>query len=137
MKKHAAVAIAVGAAFVAVPSMPSMPFMPQMPLARADNDWIALAISDSTGRLKFTSGGASQAAAQQAAMDACRASISDCRLLASGEGGCVALVLNAASTKYYGAWGPTREGAEAAASALVPGGRVQADHTHCQDEPSG
>ena len=124
MKKQTAVAIAIGVAFAATPP------------AHADNDWIAMAISDSTGQLKFTSGGASQAAAQQTVMDACRKTISDCRLLASGEGGCVALVVNASNTKYYGAWGPTREEAQAAASALVPGGKVQTDHTHCQGDPS-
>ncbi len=106
------------------------------PAAHADNDWIALAISDSTGQLKFASGGASQSAAQQAAMDACRMSISDCRLLASGEGGCVALVMNASSTKYFGAWGPSREEAQAAALARVSGGKVQPDHTHCQGDPA-
>jgi hypothetical protein len=123
MKKQAVV-VAIGMAFAAAP------------LAHADNDWIALAISDSTGNLKFTSGAASQSAAEQMAMDACRKAISDCRLLASGEGGCVALVMNARSTKYFGAWGATRDEAEAAALALAPGGKVQTGHTHCAGDPA-
>src|SRR4051794_9772765 len=63
MKKQAALAIAIGMAFAVTPP------------AHADNDWIALAISDSTGQLKFTSGAASQDAAQQTVMDACRKTI--------------------------------------------------------------
>lgn len=123
MKKQAAVAIAIGMAFAATPP------------AHADNDWIAMAISDSTGQIKVTSGGASQAAVEQTVMQSCRKNISDCRLLASGQGGCVAIAVNAANTKYYGGWGPTREEAEAAALATARGGTVQKDHTHCQGDP--
>lgn len=124
MKKQAAVAIAIGMAFAAAP------------LARADNDGIAMAISDSTGQIKFVSGAASQAAAEQTVMQACRKNISDCRLLASGQGGCVAIAANASGTKYYGGWGPTRQEAEAAALATAGGGKALTDHTHCQGDPS-
>lgn len=95
-----------------------------------------MAMSDSTGQIKISDGAASQSAAEKAAMDTCRKSISDCRLLASGEGGCLALALNAAKTRYFGGWGPTREEAEAAALARAPGGMVQEGHDHCAGEGS-
>jgi Domain of unknown function (DUF4189) len=125
MKNQAAVAIAIGVAFAT------------MPIARADNDWIAMAMSDSTGQIKIVDGATSQGAAEQKAMEACRRSISDCRLLASGQGGCIALVLNAAKTKYFGGWGPTRDAAEAAALATAGGGTVQTAHGHCLGDPVG
>jgi hypothetical protein len=122
--KHAlaAVVIGFGMAFVAAPA------------AHADDDWMALAISDSTGQIKVTYNGTSEASAQQTVMQACRKTISDCRLLASGEGGCVAIALNAANSRYYGGWGPTREDAESAALANARGGNVLKDHTHCQGD---
>jgi Domain of unknown function (DUF4189) len=125
MKKQAAVAIAIGVALAATP------------IAHADNDWIAMAMSDSTGQIKIADGAKSQGAAEQKAMEACRKSISDCRLLASGQGGCIALVLNAPKTKYFGGWGPTRDAAEAAALATAGGGTVQTGHGHCQGDPVG
>ncbi len=124
MKKSAAVAIATGMASATAP------------LAHADDPWIAMAISDSAGQIKYTFGGTSQADAQQTVMQACRKTISDCRLLASGEGGCVAIAVTPAGTKYFGGWGPTREDAEAAAQANSRGGTVQKDHTHCQGDPT-
>lgn len=126
MKKHAAVAIAIGGvAFAAAP------------VAQAANDWIAMAMSDSTGQIKIADGAASQGEAEKKAMESCRKNISDCRLLASGgPGGCVALVLNSAGTRYYGGWGPTPDAAEAAALAVAGGGTVQAGHDHCLGDPS-
>ncbi len=118
-KKAAIAAVAAVAAFAA------------MPIAHADNDWIAMAISDSTGHIRFTDGAASQSAAQKQVMDGCRKAISDCRLLASGQGGCIALALNSAKTRYYGGWGPTAEEAEAAAVAAAGGGILQTGHDHC------
>ena len=79
---------------------------------------------------------ADEAAAQQTVMDACRKTISDCRLLASGEGGCVATAIPPARTTYFGGWGPTRDDAEAAAVANSAGGTVLKDHTHCQGDPT-
>jgi hypothetical protein len=120
MRKLAAVAITIGAVFAATPA------------AHADgNDWIAMAMSDSTGQIKIADGAKSQSAAEKAVMDACRKAISDCRLLASGEGGCIALALNATNSKYVGGWGPTREEAEAAALAAAGGGTIQQGHGHC------
>ena len=49
----AAVAIGLGMAFAAAPT------------AHADGDWIAMAISDSTGQIKVTYDGSSQDAAQR------------------------------------------------------------------------
>ncbi len=92
-KRASAAAIAVGVAFAPTA------------VAHADNNGIAMAISDSTGHISIADGAASQGAAEKAAMDTCRKSISDCRLLASGQGGCMALVLNASKSKYFGAWG--------------------------------
>lgn len=123
-KRASAAAIAVGVAFAPTA------------VAHADNNGIAMAISDSTGHISIADGAASQGAAEKAAMDTCRKSISDCRLLASGQGGCMALVLNASKSKYFGVWGPTREEAEAAALARVPGGTVQEGHDHCAGEGS-
>jgi hypothetical protein len=119
VKKQSAAAIAVGMAFAAAP------------IAHADNDWIAMAISDSTGHIKFVDGAASQGAAEQKVMKLCRQAISDCRLLASGQGGCIALALNGAKTRYFGGWGPTPDAAEAAAVAVAGGGTLQAGHDHC------
>ncbi len=124
MKKRAWAAIAVVVAFAPAP------------VAHADNNWIAMAISDSTGHISIADGAANQGAAEKSAMDTCRKSISDCRLLASGQGGCMALVLNAAKSGYFGGWGPTREEAEAAALARAPGGMIQAGHDHCAGEGS-
>ncbi|OBF93795.1 hypothetical protein A5791_12305 [Mycobacterium sp. 852002-51163_SCH5372311] len=124
MIKRGLVAIGVGMALAAAPP------------AHADDDWIAMAISDSTGQIKVTYNGNSEASAQQTAMQACRKTISDCRLLASGQGGCVAIALNAANSKYYGGWGATRVDAEAAALANARGGKVLQDHTHCQGDPA-
>jgi hypothetical protein len=125
MKKQAPLVIAIGVAFAATP------------IAHADNDWIAMAMSDSTGQIKVVDGAKSQGAAEQKAMEACRKSISDCRLLASGEAGCIALVLNTPKTKYFGGWGPTRDAAEAAALAAAGGGTIQSAHGHCLGEPVG
>ena len=122
MMKQALVAIAVGMAIGTAPA------------AHADSDWMAMAISDSTGQIRVTSNGSSQNDAEQTVMQACRKNISDCRLLASGEGGCVALAKNASNTKYFGGWGPTRADAEAAAVANARGGTAQPDHTHCQGD---
>jgi len=118
----AAVAIGLGTGFAAAPA------------AHADDDWIAMAISDSTGQIKVTYNGSSEGSAQQTVMQACRKTISDCRLLASGQGGCVAIALNATNSKYYGGWGATRDDAEAAALANARGGNVLKDHTHCQGD---
>ncbi len=124
MKKRALAVIAAGMAFAAPP------------IANADNNWIAMAISDSTGHINIADGASSQGAAEKAVMETCRKSISDCRLLASGQGGCVALVLNAAKSRYFGGWGPTREEAEASALGRAPGGTIQEGHDHCAGEGS-
>ncbi|OCB19145.1 hypothetical protein A5675_26110 [Mycobacterium malmoense] len=124
MTKRALAAVAAGMAFAAPP------------IAHADNNWIAMAISDSTGHINIADGAASQSAAEKAVMDTCRKSISDCRLLASGQGGCVALAVNAAHSRYFGGWGPTREDAEAQALERAPGGTIQAGHDHCAGEGS-
>lgn len=122
MKKLAAVAIATLGAFAATP------------LAHADNNWIAMAISDSTGQIKIIDGAPTQAKAEQQATAACH--LTDCRILASGgPGGCIAMVVNPAHTHYYGRWGPTTDDAEAAALAAAGGGTVLKDHGHCAGDP--
>ena len=123
-KKAAAATIGIGMAFAAAP------------LAHADGGWIAEGISDSTGQIQVVYGGTSQAAAEKTVMTACRKNISDCRLLASGQGGCVALATNAANSKYYGGWGPSAGEAEGAALANAKGGTVVQGHTHCQGDPT-
>jgi hypothetical protein len=127
MRELAAVAVAIGVAFAATP----------IATVHADDNWISMAISDSTGQIKFSGGGSkSQAAAEQVVMQECRKRISDCRVLASGPGGCLALALNAAHTQYFGGWGPTRDEAEAAAQAASGGGTVLKDHDHCLGDAS-
>jgi hypothetical protein len=108
-----------------------------MPIAHVDNDWIAMAMSDSTGQIKVADGATSQDAAEQTVMSACRKRISDRRLLACGEDECIALVLNAPKPKYFEGWGPTRDAAEAAALATAGGGTVQNGHGHCLGDPVG
>lgn len=125
MKKQAAVMIAIGVVFA-----------PASPAHADDNNWMAEAISDSTGKIQVIYAGASQTAAEQTVMQACRRTVSDCRLLAVGQGGCVAIATTPAKTKYFGGWGPTREEAEAAAQSNAAGGPVQRDHTHCQGDPA-
>ncbi|OBF60265.1 hypothetical protein A5787_19880 [Mycobacterium sp. 852002-50816_SCH5313054-b] len=120
MKKLVAAAIAIGAAFAATP------------IANADDNWIAMAISDSTGHISgIYVGQSSRSAAEQLVMSECRKRVSDCRVLASGAGGCVALAKNAAQTKYFGGWGPTSDEAEAAALANAHGGTILKDQGHC------
>jgi len=120
MKRIAGVATTLGAA-VAV-----------TPVAYADNDWISMAMSDSTGQIKFSGGGsATRSAAEQLVMQECRKRVSDCRVLASGEGGCIAIASNGSHSKYFGGWGPTSDEAEAAAAAAAGGGTVLKDHDHC------
>ena len=58
MKKLAAAAIAIGVTFAATP------------VAHADSNWIAMAISDSTGQIRITDGAASQAKAEQQVLQA-------------------------------------------------------------------
>ncbi|MGO9381727.1 MAG: DUF4189 domain-containing protein [Mycobacterium sp.] len=125
VQKLAAAAIAIGVAFAATP------------IAHADDNWIAMAISDSTGHISgIYAGQASQSAAEQVVMSACRKRVSDCRVLASGPGGCVALAMDAAHTKYFGGWGPTSDEAEAAALAAAHGGTVLKDQGHCLGDPT-
>ena len=123
MKKLAtAAAIAIGVTFAATP------------VAHADNNWMAMAISDATGQIRISDGAPTQAKAEQQAMAACGKS--DCRVLASGgPGGCIAMVVNAAKTHYFGRWGPTTDEAEAAALAAAGGGTVLKDHGHCLGDP--
>jgi hypothetical protein len=123
MKKLAA-AIAIGVTFAATP------------IAHADDNWISFAISDSNGHISSYDGGASQSAAEQVVMQACRKRVSDCRVLASGPGGCLALAMNAAHSKYFGGWGPTVDEAEAAALAKAGGGTILKDHGHCLGDPT-
>lgn len=119
MRKQSVVVITIAMALVTAP------------LARADGDWIAEAISDSTGKIQVVYAGSSQQAAEKQVMETCRKTISDCRLLASGEGGCVAIALPPSRSRYFGGWGPTRGDAEAAAVANALNGTVLKDHTHC------
>ncbi|OBH83782.1 DUF4189 domain-containing protein [Mycobacterium scrofulaceum] len=125
MKRLVLAAVAAGVALVAPP------------VAQAGGDGIAMAISDSTGHIDIADGASSVGAAEKAVMETCRKTISDCRLLASGQGGCVALVMNASKTKYFGGWGPTPEEAEAQALSRAPGGTIQAGHDHCVGGGSG
>ena len=125
MKKLATLTITIGVAFAATT------------VAHADGNFIAMAMSDSTGHISMTLvGESSQTVAEKKVMDACRKLVSDCRLLASGAGGCMALALAPAHTRYFGGWGPTSGEAETAAIANSGGGTLQPGQDHCLGDPS-
>jgi hypothetical protein len=121
MKTLATITIAIGVASAATP------------VAHADGgNWIAMAMSDSTGHISIDDvGESSQAVAEKKVMDACRKLVSDCRFLAAGPGGCMALALAPAHTRYFGGWGATTAEAEAAAIANSGGGTLQPGQDHC------
>ena len=126
MKKLAAAALGIGVAIAAAPN------------AYADGDWIAMAISDSTGHISgMYVAGSSRSDAEKLVMSDCRKRVSDCRVLASGPGGCIALVMNASHSKYFGGWGATTDDAEATALARAPGGTILKDQGHCLGDAAG
>ncbi len=105
--------------------------------ARADGGYIAIAGSDSTHSVETTAGGslASLDHVEEYAVSHCagRHGASDCRILAEGQGGCVALSDDGHS--FVGAWGATRSAAGAAAVAKVGRAGATVDIVRCFGDP--
>lgn len=99
--------------------------------------YIVIAGSDSTHAVEVTVGGntASLGDVEAYAMSHCaeRHGATDCRVLAEGRGGCVALSDNGHGL--VGGWGPTRNAAGAAAAARVESGQANVDGTRCVVDP--
>jgi len=108
-------------------------FGPTVP-AHADDLWIAVAVSESSGESATQSGYTNVAAAQAARNDCNRIGhVYDCQLLAFGQGGCVATATPGFPNTIRGAWAASRQEAIVAALAQVPqGSRARAD---CLGDP--
>jgi Domain of unknown function (DUF4189) len=112
--------------------------------AQAQGDYIVIAGSDSTHAFEAATGGslASLSQVEEFAVSHCadRHGATDCRVLAEGQGGCVALAN--AGQSLVGAWGATRNAARAAVVAKVglAGAKVglagaKVDTAHCLGDP--
>lgn len=105
--------------------------------AHADGGYIVMAGSDSTHTFETTVGGglASLGRVETYAVSHCAAhrGATDCRVLAEGEGGCVALSDD--GPKLLGAWGATRDDAIAAVVAKVGLAGATADNAYCVGDP--
>ncbi len=105
--------------------------------ARADGGYIAIAGSDSTRSVETTTGGslASLDHVEDYAVNHCaaRRGATDCRILAAGVGGCVALSDD--GHNLVGAWGATRSAAGAAAVAKAGRAGATVDIVECFGDP--
>lgn len=105
--------------------------------AQAQGGFIVIAGSDATHSVDVTVGGnhASLADVEAYAISHCaeKHGATDCRVLAEGRGGCVALSDNGHGL--VGGWGPTRNAAGAAAAAKVASGQPNVDGTRCVVDP--
>ena len=107
------------------------------PAQAEGGDYIVIAASDSSHSVEITAGGslASLSSVEQHAVSHCakRHGSTDCRILAEGEGGCVALSDDGDS--FVGAWGATRSAAGAAAVAKVGLEGATVDVARCVGDP--
>ncbi len=105
--------------------------------AQAQGGYIVIAGSDSTHAVETTVGGsdASLSYVEAYAVSHCaeRHGATDCRVLAEGQRGCVALSDNGQS--FVGAWGATRSAAGAAAVAKVGLAGANVDIARCVGDP--
>jgi len=105
--------------------------------AQAQGDYIVIAGSDSTHAVETTVGGslASLDRVEAYAVSHCaeRHGATDCRVLAEGQGGCVALSDDGPSL--VGAWGATRVAAGAATLAKVGLAGANVDLARCVGDP--
>lgn len=105
--------------------------------ANATGGYIVMAGSDSAHAFETTVGGglAAQTRIEAFAINQCaqKHGATDCRILAEGEGGCVALSDDGPSL--LGAWGATREAAVAAVIAKVGQAGAAADKAYCVGDP--
>ena len=105
--------------------------------AQAQGGYIVIAGSDSTHAVETTVGGglASLSHVEEYAVSHCaeRHGAADCRVLAEGQGGCVALSDDGPSL--VAAWGATRSAADAAALAKVGVAGADVDIARCVGDP--
>ena len=105
--------------------------------AQAQGGYIVIAGSDSTHSVETTAGGglASLNSVEEYALRHCaeRHGSIDCRILAEGKGGCVALSDNGHG--FVGAWAATRSAAGAAAVAKVGLAGATVDVACCLGDP--
>jgi hypothetical protein len=102
--------------------------------AHADEPWIVLAVSQSSGWEAIHAGNP-YTAAVQSAVNFCnrKGYVTDCLVVAQGRGGCVAAATAGRRYGIWGAWAPTRDAAASAALAQAgPGSRLAAD---CVGDP--
>ncbi|ORA07726.1 DUF4189 domain-containing protein [Mycobacterium arosiense] len=122
--KRPAIALvaAVGCAIAALPT----------PMARADDDFVALAVSVESGRAVGWGTGASQEQANRVALAHCTAEAGDvCEVVAGTRNGCASVAFDRLSGRFQGGSGPdiTASTADALAKLGSPNGHVKA--THC------
>jgi Domain of unknown function (DUF4189) len=109
----------VGAALMACPIIALAAAVP----ANADDLWIAVAVSQSSGESVTQTGYTNVLAAQHAINDCNRIGhVDDCEWIASGHGGCVATATSGRPYSIKGAWAANREAAASAALAQAAAG---------------
>lgn len=122
MRSVIALVAAVGCAVVALPT----------PMARADDAFVALAVSVGSGRAAGWGTGASQDQANQVALAHCTAEAGDvCEVVAGTRNGCASVAFDRLSGRFQGGSGPdtTASTADALAKLGSPNGHIKA--THC------
>ena len=122
MRSIIAIGVAVGCVMAAVPAA----------TARADDDFVALAVSVVSGRAAGWGTGSSQDQADHIALAGCAAEAGDvCQVVAGARNGCASVAFDRVSGRFEGGSGP--DATTAANDALTklgsPDGRVKA--THC------
>ncbi|MCK8643091.1 DUF4189 domain-containing protein [Mycobacterium colombiense] len=122
MRSIIAIVVAVVSGAVALPA----------PTARADDAFVALAVSVGTGRAAGWGTGGSQEEANQIALAHCTAEAGDpCEVVAGTRNGCASVAFDRASGRFQGGSGPdtTASANDALAKLGSPNGRVKT--THC------
>ena len=122
MRSTIASVVAVGCAIVALPT----------PTARADDEFVALAVSVGSGRAAGWGTGASQDQANHIALAHCTAEAGDvCEVVAGTRNGCASVAFDRGSGRFQGGSGPdtTASSNDALAKLASSFGRVKA--TYC------
>ena len=123
--------------FLASAAIPTLCAVGLAAPAQADGEFIVIAASDTTHSVETATGGVSPGLGyiEGYAVSHCaeRRGAADCRVLAEGQGGCVALSDNGQS--FVGAWGPTRQAAAAEAMANSGVNGAVVDITRCASDP--
>lgn len=101
------------------------------PTARADDDFVALAVSAGTGRAAGWGVASSQDGANQMAIAQCAAEAGDvCEAVAGAHNGCVSVAFDPVSGRFRGGSGPdtAASNADALAKLGAPRGRIKTSH---------